>query len=372
MTQPPFDKPDSSANDDLALASSAVPITDWPLDQQLNREAEQWLVRLQSPTLSQKEEQAFFQWLELSPAHQAAYVKAEQFWSALGQQLPPRHAQLNSSAVSPAPTQSQPQSNKPARAKIALAAMAASVALVFGAIALFDNSQSFSTHTGERLQLSLADGSHIQLNTQSQLEVELRPQQRLLELAQGEAYFDVESDPNRPFIVKTPGGYVRVLGTRFNIYTDAAKTVVSVVEGKVDVSIGRSLDQLARLDFNGDNHLLAQQQVSLEHQPSSGWFNASPVAKRGDISTINSAEILAWQRGEAIYKGSTLHQVINDLNRYYPGEIRLQTPDLGLQPVVAVLRLDNKEAALNAIANSFQLSIVKLADGQVILKPSRD
>lgn len=372
MTQSPFDKPDSSANDDLALASSAVPVTDWPIDQQLNREAEQWLVRLQSPTLSQKEEKAFFQWLELSPAHQAAYVKAEQFWSALGQQLPFQQARLNASRLSSASIKPEPQPGKSTQVKLTLATLAASVALVFGAIALFDNSQSFSTHTGERLQLSLADGSHIQLNTETQLEVELEPEQRLLELAQGEAYFDVESDPNRPFIVKTPGGYVRVLGTRFNIYTDAAKTVVSVVEGKVDVSIGRSLDHLAQLDFNGDNHLLAQQQVSLKHQPSSRWFNSSPVAKRGDIRTIDSEEVLAWQRGEAIYKGSTLNQVIGDLNRYYPGKIRLQTPELGLQPVVAVLRLDNKEAALNAIANSFQLSIVKLADGQVILKPSQD
>lgn len=341
------------ANDDLSLNRAAQLDNQWPIDDKLCREAEQWLVKLQSPSLSQADEKRFFQWLELSTAHQAAYVQAEQFWTAMGQQ------QFTAS----------PQKTSEARKPLLwLTSIAASLAiLVFGILSV-DNSLHFATGTGERLQVSLKDGSQVQLNTRSTLAVEFEPASRYIELEQGEAFFDVKSDPDRPFIVKTPGGIVRVLGTQFNVYTDDHQTIVSVMEGKVDVSIGQAVEQLQQLDFSGSNHLLANQQVQLQHQSSDSWFDNTPEAKRGETLAINSHNVIAWQRGEAIYNGTPLADVVKDLNRYYHGEIRLQNEQLNQQPVIASLRLDNKNSALAVIANSFQLDVVELAGGQVILK----
>lgn len=341
------------ANDDLSLSSAVQPDNQWPIDDKLCREAEQWLVKLQSPSLSQADEKRFFQWLELSTAHQAAYVQAEQFWTAMGQQ------KFTASPQKPSKTRSP---------LIWLTSVAASLAvLVFGILSI-DNRHHFATGTGERLQVSLKDGSQVQLNTRSNLAVDFKSASRYIELEQGEAFFDVESDPDRPFIVKTPGGIVRVLGTQFNVYTDEHQTIVSVIEGKVDVSIGQAVKQLKRLDFSGNNHLVANQQVQLQHQANRSWFNNTPEAKRGETLPINSHNVTAWQRGEAIYNGTPLADVVKDLNRYYHGEIKLQSEQLSQQPVIASLRLDNKSSALAVIANSFQLDVVELAGGQVILK----
>ncbi|MCV6615180.1 MAG: FecR domain-containing protein [Cellvibrionaceae bacterium] len=364
--------PQAPANDELGPASAkgAALAQQWPVNEQALEEAESWLIQLQSPDLCQAKEHEFFQWLQASPANQAAYIQAEQLWYSLGHSLgQSQHQGLASLKLASTVNNTKPKASRKGWLGLALAA---SLCLALLLPSFGGGEHSFKTATGEQLQLNLADGSKVQLNTRTELEVALEAGQRMLELDYGEAYFDVHSDPERPFIVKTPAGFVRVLGTRFNIYTDTHKTEVTVIEGKVDVSTGRALGELAQLDFSGNNLLTANQQIQLQHLPKNKWLSLIPgqqiPAKRGEVVQVNGDDVLAWQRGEAIYNGTQLAAVIADLNRYYPGQIRLQDEARGTDEVVAALRLDDKQAALEALANSFALDIVTLANGDVVLK----
>ncbi|WP_221797736.1 FecR family protein [Oceanobacter mangrovi] len=96
--------------------------------------------------------------------------------------------------------------------------------------------QQFATATGERQQLKLDDGSQVVLNAASQLSVALSDQQRLVNLPQGEAFFSVARDVERPFVVDTGIGQVRVLGTAFNVDRSGDGLVVTVEHGVVEVS----------------------------------------------------------------------------------------------------------------------------------------
>lgn len=356
----------NAANDELGKPQRAPSPEDlsWPADPAVDEAAETWLIRIQSPSFSQSEEHEFFQWLESSPANQAAYLRAEALWHSLGHS-PELDKRLNSPKAR--------SKNWALWGSLATAATLAAVALLpsWGHL----NGQQVETGTGEQLQISLTDGSRVQLNTQSSLNIEMHDDYRLLELEHGEVYFDVAHDPDRPLIVKINGAYVRVLGTRFNVFTDQHRSEVTVVEGSVDVSTDKTFSELSQLSYRSKQALSANQQVELNYLSSNNWLEELigkvPASKRSEVSSVNSSDVMAWQRGEAIYNGSQLSEVINDLNRYYPGGIRLQDDALGQQTLVAALRLDDKEAALNTLASSMSLDIVKLANDEILLKAQR-
>lgn len=383
----------NAANDELGTPQRRPSPEDlsWPADPAVDEAAETWLIKMQSPSFSQADEQSFFQWLESSPANQAAYLRAEALWHSLGhsaelnQKLDKTLFQANTAADSTLePSLSSPHSLSPAPKKarrltgtsMLFAALAACLAMIV-VMPNWDNwqGQQIQTGTGEQLRLSLSDGSRIQLNTQSTMQISMHENYRLLELEHGEAYFDIAHDPSRPLLVKTQGAYVRVLGTRFNVYSDAHRTQVSVVEGKVDVSTDKSFTELTQANYHTKRALTANEQLQIRYLKSNNWFEDmfgnSPASKRSDVSQINSQDVLAWQRGEAIYDNISLQAVIEDLNRYYPGSIRLQDDQLGKQNLVAALRLDDKEAALNTLASSMALDVVELADGEILLTAQR-
>ncbi|MBB6523676.1 FecR family protein [Pseudoteredinibacter isoporae] len=365
----------NAANDELGRPEREPSSADlaWPADPSVDEAAETWLIRIQSPSFSQSEEQAFFQWLEASPANQAAYLRAEALWHSLG-----HSSELNQRLESYPLNDGSKQTPQKTRAWKPWFAFA--TAATVAALALLPNwnawqGQQMQTGKGEQLQLSLSDGSRIQLNTQSTMQIDMRDNYRLLELEQGEAYFDIAHDPERPLIVKTQGAYVRVLGTRFNVYSDQERTQVTVVEGKVDVSTDKEFSELRQRDYQSKRVLTANEQVQLSYLESNNWLEDlignTPASKRSDVVEVNSDDVLAWQRGEAIYNGSSLNDVIQDLNRYYAGEIRLQDERLGESTLVAALRLDDKDAALSTLASSLSLDVVELADGEILLKAQR-
>src|SRR5256886_6694326 len=99
--------------------------------------------------------------------------------------------------------------------------------------------RDYATPKGRRAVFRLLDGTEIMLNADSRLQapVTFGPRQRDVYL-DGEGFFRVVHDAARPFVVHTPGGAVRDIGTRFGIhaYSDAARERVAVVEGAVAVA----------------------------------------------------------------------------------------------------------------------------------------
>lgn len=147
-------------------------------------------------------------------------------------------------------------------------------------------------------KLTLADGTRVWLNSATELKypVEFKGNSRQVFL-QGEAYFEVVADMERPFVVTTPGINVNVLGTGFNVmaYPDDAEQAVTLVHGKVGVRTEK-------------------QQVIL--QPDEQYVYQS-ATHQGTVRRVDVAEYIGWKEGVMNFDSMPLDELTHKLSRWY-------------------------------------------------------
>ena len=156
-------------------------------------EATRWFVTLHDDPTDAQARPAFEAWRDADPRHAAAYARLQHLWGASGH-LP--------SLVRPAATVG--------RRAVLQGAVGAGAAVVFvaGAGRLFLGAHPFADHrtgAGERSTVILADGSRIELSTATALATDFSGGRRRIRLLEGEAWFQVTPDPNRPFVVEAAG-----------------------------------------------------------------------------------------------------------------------------------------------------------------------
>lgn len=180
---------------------------------------------------------------------------------------------------------------------------------------------------GDIRHATLADGSRVDLNTDTALALHFTAEERGIDLLRGEAVFDVVPDPSRPFVVNGSGFSVRAVGTRFFVRADGTDSPVGVAEGRVDVSAaGRhasvSTGEAIRI---GDDASLTT--------------TVSNVDRR-----------MAWRDGRLIFSGQSLSTVLAELGRYRHGRIILLDRQLGERRVTGAFDPHNTDEALDVIA----------------------
>ena len=162
-----------------------------------------------------------------------------------------------------------------------------------------------SVPVGQRVSLTLNDGTVVWLNSMSSLQypVGFASKERTVQL-EGEAYFEVAHDAGRPFVVKGPKVDVKVLGTKFNMqdYANRSAASVSLVEGSVEVS------DAAHTFYN----ILSPNQT-LEYTGS-----------RTAISTMPNYDHLLWKEGIYAFDDATLVQIAEMLEVYYDVTIHIK------------------------------------------------
>ena len=94
----------------------------------------------------------------------------------------------------------------------------------------------YHTPTARQKTVILADGSTLVLNGETALSTDFTAQMRHVDLHAGEVFFNVKSDPNRPFSIHTRSGRVDVLGTAFDLRLNRTGLVVTVLESRVRVT----------------------------------------------------------------------------------------------------------------------------------------
>ena len=145
---------------------------------------------------------------------------------------------------------------------------------------------------GGEYRLVLADGSVVYMNSASRLKYPVRftGGERLVEL-EGEAYFEVTKNEAHPFVVRTKRLDVTVLGTGFNVmaYRKDARTEVTLVNGKVDVTSGKISEVLTpNRQFVMNNESGEYEVRSVDAKAYAAWkggtlnFDAMPLDELGD------------------------------------------------------------------------------------------
>ncbi|HWT70139.1 MAG TPA: FecR family protein [Pseudomonas sp.] len=182
------------------------------------------------------------------------------------------------------------------------------------------------TATGEQRTIRLTDGTLINLNTHSALDVRFDEKQRLIVLQEGEILVETGHGDIRPFIVQTREGRMRALGTRFLVKREAQGTRLSVLQSAV----------AAHPESNREERILREgQQVLIRNDGL------------GPILAVNLGAD-AWIRGMLVVDNTRLEDLVHELGRYRRGH-------LGVAPEVADLRitgsfpLKDTNVALNAL-----------------------
>ena len=323
--------------------SSAKKISNTTIDTALK-----WLVKLESPSLSDSDKEAFYEWLNTSYEHQAAYIHAEKIW-------------LKGKAL-----EKIPSASKEKKLNFALGPLVSSVSIAsFFAIVLFAflnlnmfrkevNHVNYETGIGQQRELELSDGTVIKLNTSTIIDVALDgAAARVLSLKQGEVYLDVAHDKTRPFVVKTEDGLVVVLGTRFSVNKSAGHTTVTVEEGRV----GLLPDEAKWKKQTIDVELKANQQMDLAHGKT--------------ILEVDPGKTLSWREGKLHFSGELLQDVVRQFNRYFQKQIVVGNESLKNRRVVAVIPLnDGFDSAISLLEESLNLRSKNLIhENKVMLLP---
>lgn len=163
------------------------------------------------------------------------------------------------------------------------------------------------TPRGKQYRVILPDGSQVWLNAASSLRFPTRFINgiRSVELT-GEAYFEIADYQDEPFVVKTNGMQVDVLGTRFNImaYKSDADVKTTLVQGSVRVSKGNEKvilkpNEEASLENSGNNSI---QVKKADIQAALAWKNGLFLFHNADIKSV-LREIVRWYDVDIIYEG---------------------------------------------------------------------
>lgn len=306
--------------------------------------ASDWLVRRESGHWTQADQLQLEQWLDAATLNRVAFLRLELAWEecarlkALGAGVagdePPPPGSWN---ITPC-FDSHPPAD--ARRRGWRFAAAASVVLAvlagFGASQLQSHSSDrYVTPVGGRASVPMLDGSKITLNTNSQLRVALTETLRRVDLHQGEAFFEVAKDAQRPFVVAAGNKRVVAVGTKFSVRRDGDDIEVVVTEGKVRVE---------------DN---------ARPEPSE-LLTAGAIARAGDVGvrverrSLEDAEThLSWRSGVLMFRDQSLGAAAAELNRYNIRQIVIDDAAVGALKVEGNFTATNLDAFVRLIESGF-------------------
>lgn len=303
------------------------------------RAASQWYVRLNDETVSEGERARWQHWLDADPAHQQAWQHIE----TLSRQMGRIKGELASRTLG----NTGPSRRQVLRTLMVLASVGGVSALGWRSNLGEQLRADYRSATGERRTFTLADGSQLMLNTASAVDMQFDAQQRLLKLRAGEILISTASDAQqRPFFVETAHGRVQALGTRFTVRTDQHGSEVAVLEKAVELKVP-GVAQPLRLEAGQRARFTAH-------------------ALHGPRPTDASAA--AWQQGSLIAIDQPLGELISELSRYRTGWLHCD-PSIASLKVSGAFPVDDTERALNALARSFPVQIIRRTRYWVTVAP---
>lgn len=307
----------------------------------LQDQAVEWLIRLSAENCQPAERAAFQNWLDQSPAHRATYAQIErrmQWLERVGQ----TDSASRQAALQYRPAKSFPFSRQAGLAVAAMLLLGVGLA-TFSPLGWYGYPRHYSAEPGARQTVSLADGTQLELNTDSEVAVRVNRNQRNVEVVKGEVYFTVVHNPELPFVVSAGAGRSIDIGTEFEVYRQAEQVLVAVHEGSVRVEAKQSRD------------LSASQAVAYDH-------NGNFVDTTADVKTLS-----AWRRGKLIFDNRRLDEVLAEIGRYHRMDIGLGDLTLAERKVSGTFFIERLDDNLAAIAGSLNLQVRHVGEGRILL-----
>jgi transmembrane sensor len=219
----------------------------------------------------------------------------------------------------------------------------------------------YSTPVGGLASVPLSDGSHITLNTATEVHIALSGKERDIELARGEAFFEVAKDAKRPFVVNVGKKRVIAVGTQFSVLRDGDAIRVVVSEGTVRIEDRRGTASVPVLPLtaadSADAVLLSAGSVA--HAGSAGVL----VQKETESKT---QEQLSWRTGILMFRDQTLAEAAAEFNRYNERQIVIADPAIQNLKIEGNFRATNVDAFVRLLESGFPVHAT-VENSQILL-----
>lgn len=311
-------------------------------DPRLLSEAADWMMTLRYGDDAQEAQASFDHWRAQSPAHREAWARAEALMGVFAQ-VPTAIGKDALQALQ------RPDRRRGMGMLGALLVAAPAGWLAWRHTPWREWSADVATAIGERRSMVLADGSRLVLNTASAVDIVFTAAERRIRLQAGEILVTTHADPSptyRPFVVHTPQGAVRALGTRFSVRRlDDRTTRVAVIEQAVEIRPANGASQVLQAGAQAD-------------------FEAGRVG--AEVAVEGSATL--WEQGMLLARNMRLADVVAEMGRYRSGVLRCHPAVADLR-VSGAVSLADTDAGLALLARSLPLRIEQTTRYWVTVAP---
>ena len=323
-------------------------------------EASAWFIEFRAGDVNGDARARFIEWLRRSPEHIHAYLEISGVWAELPTSDPEGKIDIAALvarargepdviALSPGGGRSPPvpSAAKPRtawRLRRAAAALAAAVLLAVVTLTFLDGSKfsgSYSTGIGEQRTVQLLDGSTVELNARSTIQVHLTEHQRDVTLLEGQALFRVAKDKQRPFVVRAGDAQVRAVGTEFDVYKKQTATVVTVVEGRVETYDAADSPGTAAIVLSAGEQLTVLPHVVTK-----------PTRTDTSVAT-------AWVQKRLIFEETPLSDVAEEFNRYNRRPLTIDDSQLEKLRISGVYSSTDPASLINFLRSQNSIQVVE-------------
>ncbi|MDP2213601.1 FecR domain-containing protein [Phenylobacterium sp.] len=286
-------------------------------------DAASWFVRLQRQPDDSELRSAFDAWRTADPSHARAWAEVARTWDQLGDLKDDPEILAARAAMKAELAAERRGSRMPWAAGIAAAVVTGGALLGYGlwgpgrgpdaptAAATPQAVAIYRTMVGEQQTVVLEDGSKVTLNTDTEVQLTGWDGGRDLTLVQGEAYFVVAKNTERPFVVTAGGRRVTALGTAFAVRIEPTRWSVALMEGKVRIE--------------------GPQAAAVEMEP--GQYLVQDGDHPWTIERRNLEDLTSWRDGSLTFENRPLGQVVEEMNRYSRRKVRVADPVLASRPL---------------------------------------
>ena len=310
---------------------------DAPIAPAIVEQASEWLMLQWGGELKGEQRQAFARWQAADPEHRRAWQRLQQLQHTLGG-VPADSAR--------AVLRDTPDTQRRAALKLLGLLLVAG-----GSGYLVQRSEPWQaafaelrTATGEIRHMTLSDGTQLDLNSDSAVDLRFSATERRIRLIRGEVLLTSGHDASRPLIVETPAGDVQALGTRFAVRELPDGSRVDLYEGRLRVTPLQGTPV----------HMQAGDSL---------WFNA----RQSTALPAVSANAGSWTEHRLVAERQPLGEFVAQLSRYRPGLLRCDQAVSKLL-LTGVFPLNDTDAILAALERSLPVHVQAVTRYWVTIK----
>jgi transmembrane sensor len=332
-----------------------------------------WDARLRAPNCTDEDRARFAEWRDAHPSHRQTFERLQTLVATLRQD--------RSRADLRALRDEALRAGQHRRRRVWFASAAAvTAAFALGAlvwngpdwlrepveamVTRLSGARIYSTDTGQRSTFVLDDGSSIELNARSRIEVRYSDYRRDVVLVEGQALFNVTKDLQRPFIVHAGDRQVLAIGTRFDIRLDSKSVQVTLLEGKVRVAENAAMWKRGKeIELTPGEQLMSNLRAA-SSQPA---MARSAGVAADVVRDIDVAKVTGWREGRIYFDDLPLEEAVREMNRHSTVHIHISSPELADLRINGMFKAGDQEIFVSALQEYFQISAQRRSAREIVL-----